>query len=244
MSESRTVRVEGDVVFRPRKPWTSTVHSLLRHLYDQGLPVPEPLGIDADTECVRLVPGDGGEAAWPHQVSLDAVASAGELLRRNHDATRSWRRPEDAVWAVPAEGQDVICHGDPQPGNMAWHDGIAVGLFDWDDARPAERMSDVAYALEWFTPFDVDPDSLRRRGLPEDVDRPSRIHAFLDGYGWTEPLDVVDEVLRRQQRAIDEVVWLGKAGHEPQATWVAEGWPARWASKLDVTESLRREWRE
>ena len=224
---------------RPRKPWTSTIHSLLQHLNAEGLPVPEPLGVDEHVEYVRLVPGDGGDQAWAHQITLDAVASAGALLRRVHDATVTWEPPSWAVWAIPAEGRAVICHGDPQPGNLAWRAGVAVGIFDWDVARPAERVSDIAYALEWFAPFVSDPAVLQHRGLPHDVDRRARIDALLDGYGWRGTISVVDEVLRRQRRAIDEVVWLGAAGHEPQASWVADGWPERWSTKLLVTESLR-----
>lgn len=239
MSAARTVRVEGDVVLRPAKPWTPTVHALLRHLHAAGLPVPEPLGIAACVERVTLVPGDAGDAAWAHQGSTASVASTGRLLRRVHDATRSWDPPADAVWSVPAESGDVICHGDPQPPNMTWRDGVAVGLFDWDAARPAAPSSDVAYALEWSTPFSTDLDGLHARGLTAEVDRRARIHALLDGYGWEGPLDVVDAVLARQQRAIDEVVHLGRLGHEPHATWVAAGWPARWTAKLAVTESLR-----
>lgn len=236
---AREVEVDGDVVRRPRKPWTPTVHALLRHLHDEGLPVPEPLAVDEHHEFVRLVPGDGGDAAWPHQTTTAAVASAGALLRQVHDATRRWTPPAWAEWAVPAEGGSVVCHGDPQPRNTAWRDGRAVGLFDWDVARPAEPISDVAYALEWFAPFDDDVQQLRQRGLGPEVDRRARIDALLDGYRWDGPIEVVDAVLARQQRAIDEVVWLGRAGHEPQASWVAAGWPDRWSAKLLVTERLR-----
>ena len=239
MPAARSVRIVGDVVLRPAKPWTPTVHALLRHLHAEGLPVPEPLGIDGGVERVRLVPGDGGEDAWAHQTTTRSVASAGRLLRRIHDATRGWEPPPHAVWSVPPEGGDVICHGDPQPGNMSWRDGVAVGLFDWDAARPAPPLSDVAYALEWLTPFSTDPAGLHARGPTADVDRRSRIDALLDGYGWDGPIAVVDAVLARQQRAIDEVLHLGARGQEPHATWVAEGWPARWASKLRDTESLR-----
>lgn len=239
MTERREIRIQDGIVRRPRKPWTETTHALLQHLHDHGLPVPEPLGIDEDHEYVRLVSGDAGIAAWKHQVTTTAVASAGTLLRRVHDATTSWEPPGELKWAVPAEGSTVICHGDPQPANLAWRDGVAVGLFDWDVARPAERISDVAYALEWFAPFVSDREELQRRGLGDNIDRRARVDAFLEGYGWRESIDVVDEVLRRQRRAIDEVRWLGRDGHEPQASWLKAGWPERWRSKLDVTEALR-----
>jgi hypothetical protein len=238
---ARTVRVVGDVVLRPAGPWTATVHHLLRHLHARGLPTPEPLGVVDGVERVSLVRGDAGQDAWRHQVHVDGVRSAGVLLRRVHDATRSFEPPVGAVWSVPPEGGPVICHGDVQPANTAWRDGVAVGLFDWDAARPAEPLSDVAYALEWLTPFVVDRAELARRGLPEAPARRERIDAFLDGYGWDGEIDVVDAVLERQQRAVDEVVHLGAAGHEPHATWVRQGWPARWASKLDVTRSLAEE---
>lgn len=240
MHELRRIEIRDGIVRRPLKPWSVTVQALLGHLHAQGLPVPEPLGVDDTSEFVRLVPGDAGQDVWRHQTTVSGVASAGRLLRTIHDATASWEPPRDAVWAVPGEGGDVICHGDPQPGNMAWRDGVAVGIFDWDVARPANRISDIAYALEWFTPFGSDLAELNRRGLGAHVDRRARIAALLDGYGWDGPLDVVDAVLLRQRRAIDEVVWLGRAGHEPQATWIAQGWPQRWAeSKLRETESLR-----
>jgi len=238
MGVPREVQTDGNVVTRPAKPWTSTVHHLLRHLHAEGLPVPLPLSLDETTETVTLVVGDAGQQSWPHQLELSGVESAGRLLRRVHDATATWTPPNDAVWSVPVEEGDVICHGDPQPANMAWQNGVAVGLFDWDDARPAPRISDVAYALEWLTPFENDPAELQRRGFRSEPDRRARIEAFLAGYRWDEPLDVVHAVLDRQRRAIDEVVYLGSRGHEPAATWVAEGWPTRWLAKLDVTRSI------
>jgi hypothetical protein len=60
--------------------------------------------------------------------------------------------------------------------------------FDWDLARPSERIDDVAYALEWLTPFVVDLAELRYRGFTQAPDRRARVDAFLEAYGWDEPL--------------------------------------------------------
>jgi aminoglycoside phosphotransferase len=231
--------VVGAVVRRPTKPWTPAVHALLRHLHGCGLPVPEPLDYDETTERVRLLPGAAGKDAWQHQTTLESVRSAARLLRQVHDATVGWIPPTDAVWAVPSEPGDVVCHGDPQPPNLVWRDGRAVGIFDWDLARPSERLGDIAYSLEWLTPFVIDPAELRYRGFTQAPDRRARVDAFLEAYGWDEPLDVVEAVAQRQRQAIDEVVHLARKGHEPQATWVADGWPERWQAKLAVTRSLR-----
>jgi Ser/Thr protein kinase RdoA (MazF antagonist) len=237
MAGDRSVRIRGDVVIRPRKPWTPTVQALLAHLYARGLPVPEPLGYDDREEQVRFLPGDAGDDAWPHQLGLGGVRSAGALLRQLHDASADWRPPATARWSVPFDAGPVVCHGDPQPANFAWRDGRAVGLFDWDGARPGDPVSDVAYALLWFTPFNADEVELRRRGFTGAPNLSSRAEALLDGYGWSEPIDVVDTAVTRHARAIDEVVWLGARGHEPHASWVAAGWPERWRADLDAMRS-------
>lgn len=71
------------------KPWTKTIHSLLRHLLAAGMPVPEPLDLEGAVETVRLVPGDAGQDCGPHQLGLEGVASAGHLLHRVHEASRT-----------------------------------------------------------------------------------------------------------------------------------------------------------
>lgn len=231
------VEVDGDLVRRPAYPWTSTVHALLRHLLAAGLEVPEPVSIElggepADgmavgTEVVRLVPGVAGPQVWPLQATEPGLRSAARLLRRVHDAARSFVAPEGATWAFPPPpGEDVtILHGDPGPWNMAWRDGVAVGLFDWDLARPGPRLDDVAYALDYLAPLRTDADALRWHGFTEPPARSARLTAFLESYGgaW-EPAAVVEAVLARKRRTESEVADLAARGAEPQRTWVAEGY--------------------
>ncbi len=171
MTASRGIEIGGGVVRRPAAEWTPSVHALLQHRVDAGLPVPEPLDIADGVETVRRLPGDAGEEAWPHQTSLAGVRSASRLLRAVHDATLTWSPPDGAVWAVPAEpgSAGVLCHGDPKPPNMTWDRNRATGILDWDDARPAPRLSDVAYTLQWIAPLFEDDAELRRRGLPTHI---------------------------------------------------------------------------
>ena len=119
MGDAREVRINRNVVERPAKPWTPTVHALLNHLHCSGLPVPEPLDFGDGVERVTLVPGEAGSGAWAHQLSVESVRSAGLLLRRVHDATLGWVPPTDSTWAVPSSPGGIICHGDPQPANFA-----------------------------------------------------------------------------------------------------------------------------
>lgn len=228
--------ISGDVVRRPSFPWTPTIHRLLGHLSEQGLPVPEPLGTSGPFEFVRLLPGDAGEDAWKHCGDLDGVRSAGSLLRVVHDATADWVPPADAIWAfAPADdaGDLVICHGDPKPPNMTWANGAATGLFDWEAARPAPRIEDVAYAIQWIAPFYESAAERERRGFPPDNDPFERANAFLDGYGWSGPIDIAASVRARREQAIDEVESLGLRGWEPPATWLADGHVAQWRAALN-----------
>ncbi|HEX7349867.1 aminoglycoside phosphotransferase family protein [Brachybacterium sp.] len=239
MAGPREISIDGGTVRRPRMPWTPTIHDLLDHLSTQGIPVPRPLSIDDHVESVSLVPGLAGDDAWPDGLSADGARSLGRLLRAVHEGTRTWNPPADAVWSVPNSSSTTICHGDPKPANVAWRNEVAVGLFDWDAARPGDPAEDVAYVLLWGTPIDVDPGD-EPLSKDEITLRRARARALLEGYGWEGPFDVVEAAVSRHEQAIDEVEWLGSHGHEPHATWVAQGWPTSWRSRLDAMREAGR----
>jgi Ser/Thr protein kinase RdoA (MazF antagonist) len=223
------VTIVGDVVLRPAHPWTPTVHALLSHLRAQGLTcVPEPIAVRDGVEALTHLPGDSGGEAWRHQVTDDGVRSAARLLREVHDATRGWEPPRDAEWAFPpVPGADVICHGDPGPWNMVWRDGEAVGLFDWDLAHPAPALDDVAYALEYFTPFRSDDHACDDRdghSFPEPPDRRARLRSFAAAYGLGTTSGLVDRVIARQAATVEHCSDLAERGVQPQKSWVEEGY--------------------
>lgn len=225
-ADARPVIIDEDVVSRPASQTTSTVHGLLRHIRAQGLDcVPEPLGIHGDVEKLGFIAGADGGDGWYHQHTDQGLASAARLLRRIHDASRSWTPPAGATWGAPAvSGDDIVyCHGDPGPWNFIWHDNEAVGLIDWDYLHPAPRLDDIAYALQWFAPLRSDELALEWHHFPEVPDRAHRIQVFLDAYGDLPAFDVVDAVSERMQATSDLVRALAEQGQEPQRTWVAEG---------------------
>ncbi|MGZ0150381.1 phosphotransferase [Kribbella sp. WER1] len=233
-AEFRPVSIADGVVTRPASAHTSTVHAFLRHLRAQGLEdvVPEPLSNDGKTETLRLIEGDAGGAAWRHQHDVGGLESAARLLRRIHDASRTWLPPADAVFAGPARPGQVFCHGDPGPWNFVWRDGRAQGLFDWDYLHPGDPVDDVAYALFWFAPTRADKHCLDWHHFPTVPDRLERIRHFLAAYGPTPPFDVVDAIIRRGQATIDLELALAAQGIEPQRTWVADGVAEEEAAEL------------
>lgn len=259
---ARSLRIENDTVTRPAGPWTPTVHALLEHVAGHGVPVPRPLGSDGCRETLSLVPGISGDERWGGSpLPAAACASAGALLRRFHDASTSFVPPDGASWitgcyakedggaggaadaarASEAPGVfEVILHGDPKPGNMAWKGNEAVGLFDFDDARPGRRVDDVAYALKWIIPFNGDVATLRHLNSDGETAMRERATAFLRGYGWQGPFDVARLAVGAHERSINEVEWGAAGGLEPQRTWVATGETATWRAELPELATIAR----
>ena len=207
------------------------MHAFLSHLRSLGVDcVPEPLGIDADTETLSYLPGASGRDGWFASHSLSGLRSAARLLRSLHDASVGWVAPDDAVWAaLPDFGsggrgsEAVMCHGDPGPWNFVWHGDQAIGLIDWDFLHPGPRLGDVAYALRWFAPARSDDLALAWHHFPEVPDRRKRIEVFLAAYGDLPAFDHVEAIARRMEATMAIERSFAEAGVEPQRTWVAEG---------------------
>ena len=217
-----------DLVLRPVRPWTATIHALLQHLRREGLTtVPEPVGIQGDVEAVRFIPGDSGADAWQHQLDAEGVRSAARLLREVHEASRGFPQADRATWAIPPQpGSDVICHGDPGPWNMVWDGPRAIGLIDWDLAHPGPAIGDVAYAMEYFTPFRSDEfacDCADGHHFSAPPDRRARLSAFASAYGLETTVGLVDRVIDRQAATITHVQDLAERHVQPQQSWVEEG---------------------
>src|SRR5512139_3875114 len=153
----RVVRV-GDTVRRPTYPWTPAVHALLGYLEQVGFPYsPRVLGTDEEgREVLTYLGGESGPHAWAEIVDDAGLKSFARLLRDYHNAVAGFRPPDGLTWFTghsrPVDDQ-VICHGDFGPWNTVWRDARPVGILDWDYARPAHRMHDIAYALVYVAPF-------------------------------------------------------------------------------------------
>lgn len=220
----------GDTVRRPVQPWTPAVHALLRHLEAVGFPFsPRVLGFDGEgREVLTFIDGESGADVWGKVVDEDGLAAFARLLRAYHDACAGYAPPAGTVWStgIGAPGpEQVVCHGDFAPWNTVWDGDRPVGIIDWDFARPAAPVHDVAYALEYVAPFRDDEECVRWLRYPEPPDRRRRLELFRTAYGpgAGDGVDMVDAVVAAQRDTADLVRRLADRGLEPQATWVAEG---------------------
>ncbi|MGW2264528.1 phosphotransferase [Streptomyces koyangensis] len=142
---------------------------------------------------------------------------AAEAARRERHLPAPARRRLVAPAREPAE---VICHGDPAPCNYVVRNGEAVGLIDFDAARPGPRVRDVAYAIHRFAPLHG-PDNPESFGTPREQGR--RAAAFCRAYGPGVGAEVVDVVPERLRALIAFMRDRAAHGDEAFQRHLAEG---------------------
>lgn len=228
------VRV-GDTVRRPRKPQSTSVHAYLRYLVDHGLDgiVPTPVGFDdRDREVLSYI--DGHIHLPPHTAWTtgdDLLVSVAQLQARLHAVARSYEGTTDDVWDdaigvgyYPAgvEGP-VVCHNDLCVENVVTRDGRAVGLIDFDYARPVDPLFDIAVAVRHWAPVRAPADLT---AVDVEVDVVARFRAFTDEHGLDRRARerVITLIGAFLDRAHDNVQRLAAAGVGGFAAMVADGY--------------------
>lgn len=222
------VRV-GDTVRRPQCENAAFVHALLEHLEAVGfIEAPRFFGVDdRGREILTFVEGWVPEDPDPSAWSEGQVVAAAKLLRRYHDASAS---------APGRANHEIVCHGDPTPGNLAWNSGIPTGLFDFDNAYPGERIDDVAYFGWLFVLNGHDSNGL---GIDEQA---RRLRLICDAYWFDRRTELLDAIVRRQTETAALILETARrtdckrtpAETESAVVWVAEetAWLHRPAESL------------
>ncbi len=187
MSTPGVVRV-GDTVRRPVKDTSAFAHDVLRHLELRGFDhVPRFLGID-DKGRAMLTYVCG---TVPRQVGgfqKEQWLAAARLLRRFHDATVD----------CDLKGEyEVICHGDPGPGNFVFRNGMPFALIDFDQARPGRREEDVGYAAWMWLHIG------KRRVAPEE--QGSNLVDFVAAYDAAATWNPLAAVLQAQKATVARI---------------------------------------
>lgn len=83
----------GDKVSRPSGKWSETVQKLLLHIANKGFTsAPKPFGFDNNgNEILSYVEGEVFNYPLKGNIAtVEALVSAGQLLRQYHDASRSF----------------------------------------------------------------------------------------------------------------------------------------------------------
>jgi hypothetical protein len=235
----------GNTVRRPTGPWSDAVHALLLHFEQAGFDgAPRFLGIDEQgREILSFAEGEPGHAPVP--AGDEVVWEVGRLLRRMHDAQAGFEPPADARWQrFPGEEEEgeVVCHDDLFWTNVIFREGRPVALIDWDLAKPAPRLADVARAASYWGP-------LLRDSIAQDwglsTDRSGeRVRLLCDAYGLaaSERPGLLDEVVRRRRLGYEAHRLWG--GVERRPGW-REMWDAGSAEQFEANlRWLEEHWSE
>jgi hypothetical protein len=218
---------DGDIVIRPLNPWSTTIHRLLTHLHQHGVnEAPKFIGIDGQTEQLSFVRGDTYNYPLTGAIAtVEALSSAAKLLRKLHDASASFLSKHDSeslTWMLtPREPNEVICHGDFTPYNVALSGNHVVGVFDFDTAHPAPIIWDLAYSIYCWAPFKTD----RIDGLGSLSDQISRSKIFCDSYGATSKQreQLPEAMVKRLTALVDFMHNEAQQGNQQFAANIEQG---------------------
>jgi len=227
----------GSTVRKPALPQTAGVEAVLNHLAAKGFTgAPRTLGRDErGRHVLEYIPG--ALADTMPRFLPEELQQVGRLIGELHDAMQDFVPPADVEWqsviADPAGG-DLICHNDLAPWNLV-RDGERWVFIDWDNAGPATRLWDLAYAATGFVPFVPDGDP--------QVDAP-RLRALVDGYGLDrEDRQALPAQIAAHTRAMYDLLVDGhRTGTQPWARLYAEGHGDYWGPTAAYIEKHHDTW--
>ncbi len=230
----------GDTVRRPTGPHSAAVHAFLAHLEASGFDgAPRFLGIDdEEREVLSFLPGDVAIHPYPAWVGADDLLdSVAVLQRRCHEAARTFRPPDDAVWIdapLPGDARgSVVCHTDICVENVVVRSGRAVALIDFDYARPVDPLFDIAVAARHWVPMrdPADLDQARR-----ELDSVERFRRFGSAHRLTreERSRTIALLVEFLDLALDRMRRRAEGGHP--------GFTAIWADGYAGANRRARAW--
>ncbi|MBO0778013.1 MAG: phosphotransferase [Ktedonobacteraceae bacterium] len=240
---SGIVRI-GQTTRRPMGPWSPAVHSLLRHLEEQGFEgAPRFLGIDEQgREILSFIEGEIGhyplrDARWSDKTMVEVA----HFVRRYHDAVSNFVPPRDAQWKQvfpDSAAHEIICHNDIAPYNLVYLQNQPYALIDFDEAGPGPRVWDLAYVAYRFVPLAHAGDAdLQRLGLTDPTRQGQRLRLFCETYG-INAHTVLAMVEPRLQRLHDTII--ERAVYSPAfQKMIEEGHLNLYRSELEVLRHTR-----
>jgi hypothetical protein len=234
----------GEAVRHPQHPWSGSTRALLTHLNTVGFRYsPRLIGVEDEQDVLSFIPGRSGADGWAPAVDERGLLAGARLLRAYHDAVSNWRGDDGLVWFDGSSGTGgsgrIVCHGDFHPCNIVWDGLTPVGLLDYEYARVAQPIDDVAYACEYFVPFRDDVECIRWLRYPEPPDRRRRLSLFAEGYGLRSVDGLVEQVITMQQHMRDLIVRLAREGVPRQVGLVRDGFLAEMDARITWSTAHR-----
>lgn len=186
----------GRAVRRATGPWTPSVHALLDHLAQRGLPcVPRVLGQDErGREVLSFLPGRVLDV--DHEVLNEAqLVSLVRWTRDLHAAVAGF--DGEGPWLFSGvDGPELIAHNRLAPYSACFEGDELVGIFGWNLAGPSTRLLELA-GLAWHCV------PLTRDLAATEAAR--RLELIASTYGGPSARQILDAVPRRVPLMLDGI---------------------------------------
>ncbi|MEO1805925.1 MAG: aminoglycoside phosphotransferase family protein [Bacteroidota bacterium] len=196
MSAREVVKI-GDRVHRTASSRAAFVHKVLGHLEDAGFAY-APRFLDIDEEGREILTFIVGEVPREIPLTFPQKVEAMKILRGLHDclATSNLKGT-----------YETICHHDFAPWNVIVNQGRVVGVIDFDEAAPGNRIDDVAYFIWTFLDLGVSEDS--------DEVQIKHIGELMDAYRLENRAAWVPAIVLQQKKIQDFRQQIVSEGQDP-----------------------------
>jgi len=183
-SAQSIVRI-GDTVHRSMAQNSAFVHSILLYLEENDFPyAPRFLGVDREgREILSFIEGEVPRGLNLNEQQMSACA---KILRRFHDI---------ASTSPLCGGRETICHRDFAPWNVVFRNNVPVGIIDFDEVKPGERIEDLAYFIWTFLDL-----GLVKMSYEEQIECMLQLCI---SYGLDHCGGLVDAMIKEQNRILD-----------------------------------------
>lgn len=225
----------GDTVRRRTGPWTPAVHELLAHLTAARLAaVPRAHGVDEHArEILDFLPGTVPDVDR-EVLTRGQLESASRWLRSFRETVACFR-PGTRRWYFGERqlaDDQIICHNDAAPYNMAFDGPDLVGVFDWDLAGPGQPLDDVAFFTWTATPLFRVVDGMSDRQLVARLDAIAAAYGSADVDGRR----LADLALERMRTATERIAAGQRAGDAGMLALADVGEPERTRARIATAE--------